>query len=142
MTNLTDLTVSGAITATGGVVGALTGSVSGTIVGNVTGSVTGQQILPAITPTDETVIPPATVWVGLMHAADAGTYTLAAPGATNVGKIMTLTATSARAHVVTVTGLVGGTTLTFTAAIGHTCQILAVSSTVWAPLSLTGVVQS
>ena len=46
------------------------------------------------------------------------------------------------AHVLTVTGLVGGNTLTFTNAIGHTVQLLAGSATVWGIISIAGAAQS
>ena len=59
-----------------------------------------------------------------------------------MGKIITITAGSAYAHVLTVTGLVGGNTLTFTNAIGHSVQLLAVSATVWALLATAGAAQS
>ncbi len=123
-TNLTDLTVSGAISAA-----------SATITGSVA---TGQTVMAAATAyASNGAISPADIWASLTKGS-AGAYTLAAPGASNVGKIITITAGSAFAHVVTVTGLVGGNTLTFTNAIGHSVQLLAVSATVWALLATAG----
>ncbi len=127
-TNLTDLTVSGAITAA-----------SATITGSVA---TGQiQMAAATAYATNGAISPADIWASLTKGS-AGAYTLAAPGASNVGKVITITAGSAYAHVVTVTGLVGGNTLTFTNAIGHSVQLLAVSATVWALLATAGAAQS
>lgn len=127
-TNLTDLTVSGAITAA-----------SVTITGSVA---TGQTVLPTATAyATNGAVSPADIWASLTKGS-AGAYTLAAPGASNVGKIITVTAGSAFAHVLTVTGLVGGNTLTFTNAIGHTVQLLAVSATVWGVISIAGAAQS
>lgn len=127
-TNLTDLTVSGAITAA-----------SATITGSVA---TGQTVLPTATAyATNGAVSPADIWASLTKGS-AGAYTLAAPGASNVGKIITVTAGSAFAHVLTVTGLVGGNTLTFTNAIGHTVQLLAVSATVWGVISIAGAAQS
>lgn len=57
--------------------------------------------------------------------------TLAAPGATNFPKFVTIYSTSARAHVITVTGQVGGNTLTFGGAIGDSCVLKAISATAW-----------
>lgn len=75
--------------------------------------------------------------------ATAGTdYTLAAPGADNVGKIMTIVTDTAAAHVVTVTGLLGGTTMTFDAAIGNSFTIRALSATVWSVITKNGVTQT
>ncbi len=73
----------------------------------------------------------------------AGTdYTLAAPGAANVGKTLRITTTTAAAHVVIATGLLGGTTLTFAAAIGNGVVLYAVSATMWRIDSNVGVTQS
>lgn len=127
-TNLTDLTVSGAITAASAII---TGSLA-----------TGQTVLPTATAyATNGAVSPADIWASLTKGS-AGAYTLAAPGASNVGKIITITAGSAFAHVLTVTGLVGGNTLTFTNAIGHTVQLLAVSATVWGIISIAGAAQS
>ena len=127
-TNLTDLTVSGAITAA-----------SATITGSVA---TGQvQMAAATAYASNGAVAPSDIWASLTKGS-AGAYTLAAPGSGNVGKIITITAGSAYAHVLTVTGLVGGNTLTFTNAIGHTVQLLAVSATVWGIVSIAGAAQS
>lgn len=132
-TNLTDLTVSGAIS------GSTLSVTSATITGSVA---TGQTVLPTATAyATNGAVSPADIWATLTKGS-AGAYTLAAPGASNVGKIITITAGSAFAHVLTVTGLVGGNTLTFTNAIGHTVQLLAVSATVWGIISIAGAAQS
>ena len=132
-TNLTDLTVSGAIS------GSTLSVTSATITGSVA---TGQTVLPTATAyATNGAIAPSDIWASLTKGS-AGAYTLAAPGASNVGKIITITAGSAYAHVVTVTGLVGGNTLTFTNAVGHSVQLLAVSATVWALLATAGAAQS
>ena len=132
-TNLTDLTVSGGVT---------TGTLSATSA-TITGAVaTGQIVMAAATAhATNGAIDPATIWASLTKGS-AGAYTLAAPGASNVGKVITITAGSAYAHVVTVTGLVGGNTLTFTNAIGHSVQLLAVSATVWGVISIAGAALS
>ena len=81
--------------------------------------------------------------VNTLTKATAGTdYTLAAPGAANVNTSVTVISTTAAAHVVTVTGLLGGTTLTFAAAIGAGFTLYAVSATAWAVKSLNGVTQT
>lgn len=132
-TNLTDLTVSGAIS------GSTLSVTSATITGSVA---TGQTVLPTATAyATNGAVSPADIWATLTKGS-AGAYTLAAPGASNVGKIITITAGSAFAHVLTVTGLVGGNTLTFTNAIGHSVQLLAVSATVWGIISIAGAAQS
>ena len=132
-TNLTDLTVSGAIS------GSTLSVTSATITGSVA---TGQiQMAAATAYATNGAVSPADIWATLTKGS-AGAYTLAAPGASNVGKIITITAGSAYAHVLTVTGLVGGNTLTFTNAIGHSVQLLAVSATVWGIISIAGAAQS
>lgn len=123
----------------------------GGFVGDVVGAVTGNQTgthYDAAAPTaysgatGQKAISPA-VSVGSLTKATAGTdYTLAAPGAGNINKFITVYSTTAAAHVVTVTGLLGGTTLTFAAAIGGSFTLYAVSPTAWAVVALTGVTQS
>lgn len=132
-TNLTDLTVSGTVTAA---------AVSGPVTGAVTGNVTGGQILPTASAyANNGAIALTDYWASLTKSS-AGAYTLAAPGASNVGKILTISAGTAQAHVVTVTGLANGNTLTFTNTVGTSCQLLAVSSTVWGLLATAGVTLS
>jgi len=118
------------------------GNLTGNVTGNVTGDITGQSILPAsVAYASDGAIALTEKWA-LLTKGSVGAYTLAAPGAGNVGKRMIITAGSAFAHVVTVTGLVGGTTVTFTNAIGHSCELLAVSATVWALLADKGITQT
>lgn len=120
---------------------------SGPLTGAVTGDVTGGIILPAATnytgadAANKAILP--SVFNAHLTKATAGTdYTLAAPGAANVGHIMHVTSDTAAAHVVTVTGLLGGTTMTFAAAIGNGFTLLAVSATLWRVLASTGITQT
>ena len=141
MTDLTDLTVSGTVTASQ-VVGAFTGGLTG----NVAGNLVSGHILPTATTYTGADAPTLIISPDVFHAkltkGSAGAYTLAAPGAGNVGHIMVIEAGSAFAHVVTVTGLVNGNTLTFTNTVGSSVLLFAVSATVWALLGLPGAAQS
>jgi hypothetical protein len=124
------------------------GAVTGAVVGNITGNVTGGQILPTATAYDgadaagKAILP--SVFNASLTKATAGTdYTLAVPGSANVNHIIHITSASAAAHVVTVTGLVGGTTMTFGAAIGNGFALLAVSATLWRVVgTLVGITQT
>lgn len=136
MTTTTNFTVVAADSFTGSLVTA----------DSFVGTLTGGQIMPAATVRSgadaaNLIIDPGLKYVSLTKAT-AGSYTLAAPGAANVGNRMIIINGSTAANVVTVTGLVGGTTLTFTTAIGHACELLAVSATVWTLLASKGVTQS
>jgi hypothetical protein len=126
--------------------GAVVGNVTGTVNGNVIGNITGLQTLPAVTPYTGAgatlVISPAIGYASLTKADGVGAYTLAAPGAGNVGKFLVITNGHATAHVVTVTGLAGGNTLTFTNVVGASVLLLAVSATVWGAIGLGGAVQT
>jgi hypothetical protein len=124
--------------------GTLAGAIEST--GTHTGNVIGYQTLGTATvrsgaDAPNLVIDPASRYVSLTKAS-AGAYTLAAPGAANVGNRMVIIAGSAQAHVVTVTGGAGGNTLTFTAAIGAAVELLAVSATVWGYIGLGGAALS
>jgi hypothetical protein len=77
-----------------------------------------------------------------LSKATASAMTLAAPGTGNWPKFMTIYTSTAAAHVITVTGLSGGNTLTFADAIGNSCSLKAVSATVWAVAGLNGVTVS
>ena len=116
--------------------------------GPVVGEVTGGQILPTATPYSGADAATKAISPALFNAtltkATAGTdYTLAAPGAANVGHVIHITSLTAAAHVVTVTGLVGGTTMTFSAAIGNGFSLLAVNATVWRSVGAeVGITQS
>ena len=68
--------------------------------------------------------------------------TLAAPGAGNFQKYVTIYSTSARAHVITVTGMVGGNTLTYGGAIGDSCVLKAISAAAWLVARLNNVTES
>jgi hypothetical protein len=136
---------SGTVISTNGFQGAVTGAVTGAITGNVTGlhydpvapvaynaaDAAGKAILPSIAVGVLTKTTPAAV-----------DYTLAAPGAANVNKFITVYSEQALAHVVTVTGLLGGTTMTFAAAIGSSFTLYAVSATAWVVIVKNGVTQS
>jgi hypothetical protein len=121
---------------TGNVTGDLTGNSAGVHTGAVVGNITGGQKLPTATvyngadAAGKAILP--SVYHAQLSKGSAGTdYTLAAPGAANVDHILHITSTGAYAHVVTVTGLVGGNTMTFGAAVGNGFDLLAVSTTVW-----------
>ena len=87
-------------------------------------------------------IDPAVPVANLTKTTPAGAFTIAAPGTANVGKFLSVFTTAALAHVTTVTGLLGGTTLTLAAAAGAGFTLYAVSATVWAVISLNGATQS
>lgn len=78
----------------------------------------------------------------LTKADGALAMTLAAPGATNCPKYLTIYSTTAQAHVITVTGGIGGNTLTFGGAIGNSCILKAISATEWVVVGLHNVVLS
>lgn len=134
---------SGPVDSTAGFVGAVTGAVTGAVAGDVTGG----QILPAATNYSGASAPTKAISPDVFNAhltkATAGIdYTLAAPGAANVGHVMFITSDTAAAHVVTVTGLLGGTTCTFAAATGNGLSLLAVSATIWRVVSNVGITQT
>jgi len=137
-------TFSGPVNSDNGFVGNVTGDVTG----NVTGNVTGGQILPTATAysgadAGTKAISPAIFNASLTKATAGTDYTLAAPGAGNVGHVIHITSATNQAHVVTVTGLVGGTTMTFGAAVGNGFDLLAVSATVWRACgALVGITQT
>jgi hypothetical protein len=127
--------------------GDLTGNVTGNVTGDVTGNIAGLQTLPAATAyvgaaAGTLAISPAAGRASMTKADGAGAYTLAAPGAGNVGKILVIENGHATAHVVTVAGLAGGNTLTFTNVVGAAATLYAVSATVWGIIGLGGAVQS
>ena len=127
-------------------VGPLTGSVTGNVTGNFTGTITNSQLFPPVSSYNGTgghvAVDPAN-YFALLTKATAGTnYTLAAPGAANVGHQIAVYTTTAMAHVVTVTGLTGGTTMTFAAAVGNGFVLYAVDASTWSIFSSTGVTQS
>lgn len=119
-----------AVVAPAGIQGPITGGVTAPAATAYSGATGGKAIDPS-------------VYNATLTKATAGTdYTLVAPGAANVGKTLRITSTTAAAHVVTATGLLGGTTLTFAAAIGNGVTLFAVSATQWRIDSNVGVTQS
>jgi len=138
---------SGPVVSTAGFTGDVAGNIVGNVTGNVTGNLTGGAILP--TPTAYTgadaptkAISPDLFWATLTKGSAGTDYTLAAPGAGNVGHTLRITSTGAHAHVVTVTGLVGGTTMTFAAAAGNGFEVFAISATAWVIRSNVGITQT
>jgi hypothetical protein len=124
----------------------VTANLVGNVTGNVIGNVTGLQTLPAATAytgadAGTLAISPAAGHAS-MTKASAGAYTLAAPGAGNVGKLLVIECGTAQAHVLTVSGLAGGNTLTFTNVVGAAATLYAVSATVWGIIGLGGAVLS
>jgi hypothetical protein len=87
-------------------------------------------------------ISPSVANAALTKTTPAGTWTLAVPGAANVNRKITVYQTVALANVVTVTGLLGGTTLTAAVAIGASFTLLAIDATHWAVVALNGVTQT
>lgn len=80
--------------------------------------------------TDSGAIDPA-VFTAELSKAGVSAMTLAVPGATNWPKFLLVYSSSAQAHVITVTGLVGGDTLTFGGAIGDSVTLKAISASEW-----------
>jgi len=80
----------------------------------------------------------------LLTKGSAAAMTIAAPGARNVGRKITIVSGSAFAHVVTFTGgtlengVTGGAKTTWTSAafVGSTLRVFAISPTRWAVLNL------
>ena len=110
--------------------------------GGFTGDITGGASLPtasvyvadgAIALTDYNVS---------LTKGSAGAYTLAAPGADNVGKLLYVLAGTAQAHVITAASLDGGDTLTYGGAIGDGCVLYGRSATAWAIYNLYNVTLS
>ena len=140
--------ISGSLAVAGGVVADITGAVAGNVTGNVTGTHTGLHY-DAAAPTAYAGAAPASkaispaIAAASLTKADAGTdYTLAAPGAGNINKTIFVYTATAAAHVVTVTGCLGGTTMTFAAAIGNSFTLYAISATAWAVIAKNGVTQT
>lgn len=79
--------------------------------------------------------------VAVITKGSAAAMTVAAPGTDNVGKRLSIFASTSFAHVVTVTGLDGGTTLTYSTA-GESVILYARSANAWAIEANNGVVQS
>lgn len=122
-------------------------SITGNVTGNVTGNLTGGVIAP--TSTDYTgadaptlAISPAVYHAKMTKSGAPGAYTLAAPGAGNVGHFLLVENGAAQAHTITATSLAGGNTLTFTNVVGACVLLYAVSATVWSPLALGGATLS
>jgi hypothetical protein len=140
---------SGPVVSTNGFQGAVTGAVTGDVAGNVVGNVTGLHYDPvapvaysAADAAGKAILPSIAVAKLTKTTPAAIDYTLAAPGAANVNKFITVYTVEALAHVVTVTGCLGGTTMTFAAAAGASFTLYAISATAWAVVALNGVTQS
>ena len=136
-------TITDSLAVTGGVIAALTGNVTGDVTGNITG------VLIAPTPTAYSgadagtkAIAPGIIWATLTKGSAGTDYTLAAPGSGNIGKTIRVTSTGAHAQVVTVTGLLGGTTMTCGAAVANGFSLFAASATVWVVNSANGITQT
>ncbi len=114
--------------------------------GPLTGDVTGAQVLNTPTAyagaTGSKAIDPSLVWATLTKGSAGTDYTLAAPGAANVGRTLRVTSTGAYAHVVTVTGLVGGTTMTLANAAGNGFEVFAATASLWVIRSNNGCTQT
>jgi hypothetical protein len=120
--------------------------VTGAVTGNVTGNQTGIHY-DAAAPTAYSTgvsqaIDPSIAVANITKTTPAGSFTLAVPGAANINKFITVFTTTAYAHVTTVTGLLGGTTLTMAAAAGSSFTLYAVSASVWVVVALNGVTQT
>jgi hypothetical protein len=139
----TNFTTLAATSFTGDVTGVVTGSLIGDVTGNITGyQTTGTATAYVGAAAGTLAIDPGINYAKMTKADGVGAYTLAAPGAGNVGKFLLIENGHATAHVVTATGLAGGTTLTFTNVVGASVLLHAVSATVWAAIGLGGAVQS
>lgn len=93
----------------------------------ITGTVTGAA---GTTYADSGTISSA-VFTAKLSKAQASAMVLGAPGAANWPKLLLIYSSTAAAHVVTVTGLVGGNTLTFGGAAGDSVVLKAISATEW-----------
>lgn len=107
-----------------------------------TGDVTGGQLLPTATDYSGDGAVALTIFNGSFSKGSAGAMTLAAPGASNIGKLLYLHAASAQAHVITAASLDGGNTLTYGGAIGDGCVLYGRSATAWAIYNLYNVTLS
>ena len=117
---------SGPVESTNGFVGDMTGEVVSTI--------TDSPANGAIAPATE---------VATISKGTAAAMTLAAPGASKVGKRLLIISKTAAAHVITITGLDSTeNTLTFAAAIGESVELYAQTALLWSVISLNGVTAS
>lgn len=136
-------TFSGPVVSTGGFTGAITGAVTGNVTGNVTGSrIEGTPTAYTGADAANKAVLPAEFHATLTKATAGIDYTLAAPGSANLYHKLRITSTTAAAHVLTVTGLIGGTTCTFGATIGNGLVLFAASATLWRIDSNVGITQS
>jgi hypothetical protein len=119
-----------------------TSGFSGAVTGNQTGLHYDAAAPTAYATGSAQAIDPSISVANLTKTTPAGTYTLAAPGAANINKFYTVFTTAALAHVTTVTGCLGGTTMTMAAAAGASFTLYAISATAWAVVALNGVTQS
>jgi hypothetical protein len=146
---------SGPVVSPGGFIGDVTptgagSDMSGTMAGNdVAGAQVGLRYDPAA-PTAYSgsnlanrTIDPGIAVASLTKASAETAYTVAAPGATGAYKFLTVYSATAYAHVVTVTGLLGGTTLTLTAGtIGLSFTLYGISLTQWVVIHKHGATQT
>jgi hypothetical protein len=92
---------SGPVVSDAGFQGAISGAVTGAVTGNVTGNITGLQTMPAATAYTGADAPTLAISPGIGYAsmtkASPGAYTLAAPGASNVGKRLVIIVGDAKA---------------------------------------------
>lgn len=122
----------------------MTGAVTGNLTGNLTGTHYDAAAPTAYNGADAAgkAISPALAVASLTKGSAGADYTLAAPGAANINKYLLVYSTGAYAHVVTVTGAIGGTTMTFAEAAGSSFLLYAASATAWAVVSKNGVTQT
>jgi hypothetical protein len=114
----------------------------GDLTGDVTGNVTGGQSLPTATAyASDGAISPA-IFNASLTKGSAGAYTLAAPGASNVGNLLYILAGTAQAHVITAASVDGGDTLTYGGAIGDGIVLYGRSATAWSIYSSINVTLS
>lgn len=135
-TTLSSLTVTGAITASGGVTGAITGDVTGNTIGQHRHSVQTLTASGAITITSGVVL--------LNHISTIIAATLAAPTAGDELYIVDSSASGTAAHTVTLPSGVtfhGGSNNTATLnAPGEALHMIAISATTWFILENIGAV--
>ena len=134
-TTLSSLTVTGAITATGGVTGAVTGNITGNVVGAHRHSVQTLTATGAITITSGLVI--------LAHNATIIAATLAAPTAGAELYIVNNSASGTAAHTVTLPSGVtwdGTNDVATLDAPGEALHVIALSATRWFVLENIGSV--
>ena len=125
---------SGPVESTNGFIGDVTGDISGDVTGEVISTIVNSAVDGAIAPATE---------VATISKGTAAALTLAAPGASKVGKRLLIISKTAAAHVITITGLDSTeNTLTFGAVIGESVELYAQTALLWSVISLNGVTAS